>query len=156
MRNPKNPTIYLVEDDPALNKLLVMHLQKSGYTRVTGFLSGEECLKNLNPAPDIIIQDYELPGMNGVSVLKSVKANFPKTEFIFLSGQPSIEVAVDAMNYGAYDYIVKDTVAKDKLIFKLKKLISIYQLKKEKKLNKIGIFIFAGLLVLSWIIFSII
>lgn len=154
MKSIKNPLIYIVEDDPALNKLLVGHLKQKGFRNTKGFLSGEDCIKNLTIIPDIVIQDYDLPGMNGVEVLKKVKNFNKKVEFIFLSGQQSIEVAVDAMKYGAFDYIIKDTVAKDKLVFKLRKLLNIHKLKNDKKYYKIGIIISAILLALSWALFA--
>lgn len=147
-----NPRIYIVEDDPGLNKLLEMHLVKCGFNRTKGFLSGEELFKNLDVVPDIIVQDYDLPGMNGVEVLKKAKKINPNIDFIFLSGQQSIEVAVDAMKYGAFDYLIKDSVAKDKLVYKIKKLILIQKLKNDKNAYKYGIIGFAILLVLSWLV----
>src|SRR5690606_4060164 len=44
---------------------------------------------------------------NGVDILKEMKENYPETQVIMLSGQDKIDVAVDTMKYGAYDYVVK-------------------------------------------------
>ncbi len=150
--NKRNyPVVFVVEDDPAFNKLIVSHLKINGIKDVKGFITGEECMENFNPVPDIIIQDYDLPGINGVNMLKKIKNISNNTEFIFLSGQPSIEIAVDAMKNGAFDYIVKDTVAHEKVLYKIKKLIEIYNLQKETTFYKKSIIVFMILLLFTWI-----
>ena len=77
MQNVKNPLIFVVEDNKVYNKLIVNYLKSNKYVNVEAFYSGEECLKNIEKGPDIIIQDYLLEGMNGIEVLKRVKKVSP-------------------------------------------------------------------------------
>jgi len=111
--------IFIVEDNSIYNKLIASHLRSNNFLRIESFLSGEECLKNLHKKPDIVIQDYLLNGINGLEVLKETKKKNPKTEFIFISGQDNIDVAVDTIRHGASDYLVKNQFAFKKMIDKI-------------------------------------
>lgn len=134
--------IFIVEDNPVYNKLVVNYLNSKKFSRIESFLSGEECMKNISMKPDIIIQDYLLEGMNGIEVLKATKKIHPQIEFIFLSGQDSVDVAINTMKHGAYDYIVKDQMALKKMADKITKIIAIQKLVKSNKRYKVGIALF--------------
>jgi DNA-binding NtrC family response regulator len=150
-----DPLIFIVEDNTVYNKLVVSYLRSQKFTRVESFLTGEECLRNIHKKPDIIIQDYLLDGMNGIEVLKATKKLYPETEFIFLSGQDSVDVAINSMKYGAYDYIVKDQMALKKMVDKIKKIMSVRDLVKSNKRYKVGVtFFFIALAVLILVIIS--
>ncbi len=138
----KAPLIFVVEDNVFYNQLIVDNLAKQKFTNVKFFYSGEECLKNMNLKPDIIIQDYNLEGMNGVEVLQRAKKIYPEAEFLFLSAQESTEVAVNSMRYGAFDYIVKDGIVFDKVINKIKRILFIKKLAKQNKLLKFSMVAF--------------
>jgi DNA-binding NtrC family response regulator len=142
MSNIKNPLIFVVEDNQMYNKLVVSYLKTSKFTNVESFLSGEEALKNMDKNPDIVIQDYLLEGMTGIEVLIKAKKSNPSVEFIFLSGQDSIDIAINSMKYGAYDYIVKDQMALQKLVNKINKINSVTELVKTNKRYKIGVVLF--------------
>ena len=99
--------------------------------------------------PDIVIQDYLLDGMNGVEVLIKAKKICPSVEFIFLSGNDNIDIAINSMKYGAYNYIVKDQMALQKLVEKIRKLSSVSEMVKTKESLKLGVILFfVGLAVL--------
>jgi len=142
MANSKNPLIFVVEDNQIYNKLVVSYLKTNKFTRVESFLSGEEALKNMDKNPDIIIQDYLLEGMTGIEVLIKAKKTNPDVEFIFLSGQDSIDIAINSMKYGAYDYIVKDQMALQKMVNKIHKINSVSELVTSNKRYKIGVVLF--------------
>lgn len=148
MQNLKDPLIFIVEDNQVYNKLVVSYLRSKKFKRVKTFSTGEECLKHIGEKPDIVIQDYLLEGMNGIDVLKKVKEKCPDTEFIFLSGQDSIDVAINTMKYGAYDYIVKDQIALKKMVNKINRIISVQQLVKSNKRYKVGVSMFFIILVI--------
>ena len=149
----KNQTIYIVEDDPPVNSMISLFLEKQGFTRVEGFFSSEEMLSELSrKKPDIIIQDYDLPGMNGLDTIREVKSQHPNIEFIFLSGQRSIDIAIEAIKNGAFDYIVKDSFAKENVVTKINNLLKIQSLQKDKQRFKTSLIIFSVLLFISWII----
>ena len=73
MKSAKSPLIFIVEDNSVYNKLIVNHLRTHKLIRTESYLSGEECLQNINHKPDIIIQDYLLEGINGLDVLIATK-----------------------------------------------------------------------------------
>lgn len=151
MQNTKNPLIFVVEDNQMYNKLVVSYLKTNKLTNVESYLTGEEALKNMDKNPDIVIQDYLLEGMTGIEVLIKAKKTNPNVEFIFLSGQDSIDIAINSMKYGAYDYIVKDQMALQKLVNKIHKINSVTELVKSNKRYKIGVtlfFIGLGLLII--------
>ena len=120
----KNQLIYVVEDNKVYNKLIVEYLKKQKIPRVKPFFSGEECVQSIENGerPDIIIQDYFLENMNGLDVLRKVKKISPSSEFIFLTNNESMEVAVNTIKYGAYDYIIKDKITLDKVMDRINKI----------------------------------
>jgi len=134
----KDSLIYVVEDNKVYNKLVVGYFNKNGFPNVKSFFSGKDCVREVKNGeqPEIIIQDYYMDEMNGIEVLKRVKKLSPKTEFIFLTGNESTEVAVNSMKYGAYDYIIKDEVALDKANDKIQKILNVKQLKRKNKTIK--------------------
>jgi len=151
MQNTKNPLIFVVEDNQMYNKLVVSYLKTNKFTNVESYLTGEEVLKNMNKNPDIIIQDYLLDGMTGIDVLIKAKKTNPNVEFIFLSGNDNIDIAINSMKYGAYNYILKDQMALQKLVEKIRKITTVSELETTKKRFKVGVMLFfigLGLLII--------
>jgi DNA-binding NtrC family response regulator len=105
-------TIFIVDDDQMQSGMMQDYLSKYSTFKFHVFNSGEECLKNLHLKPQIVFLDFNFDkvgalAMNGVDILKEIKAQSPETEVVMVSGQDRIEVAVNTMKYGAFDYIVK-------------------------------------------------
>lgn len=124
--------IYIVDDEPLQAEILKDHLVKVHKCEIKVFATGEECLKFLEKdKPSIVFLDYNLDSqvrdaMNGVELLKVIKAKLPKTECVMLSGQNKIEVANQAMQHGAFEYISKgDDALKqaEKTVFNLNMLM---------------------------------
>src|SRR5689334_16517227 len=108
--------IFIVDDDPTQAMMLQDYLSKYSTFNINVYKSGEECLKNLSLNPEIVFLDYNFDkagagAMNGTEILKEIKAQKPNTEVVMFSGQDKIEVAVNTMKYGAFDYIVKSESA---------------------------------------------
>ncbi len=109
----KDYTLFIVDDDPMQLEMLKDHLSKFKNFEIKIFPTGEECLMALSEKPDIVILDFNLNSIskgaiNGLDVLKLIKKDAPDAEVIMLSGQEKIEVAVNTMKYGAFDYVVKN------------------------------------------------
>ena len=158
MQNNNGPLIFIVEDNPVYSKLVASYLRTNKFTNIESYSSGEEVLKAMTRQPKIVIQDYLLDGMNGIEVLKKAKKIAPDVEFIFLSGQDSIDIAINTMKYGAYDYIVKDQMALKKMVNKMNKILSVTQLEKSNKRYKTGVvlfFIFLSLFIITIIAMAI-
>ncbi len=153
MKNNEFPLIFIVEDNSIYNTLIVNYLHNHKLLHTESFISGEECLKNIHRKPDIVIQDFVLDGINGIDVLMATKKRYPDTQFIFLSGQDSIEVAIKCMKLGAFDYIVKDQHALAKLTEKINKILVQHERIKNNKKFKLGITIFIIALAIIILIF---
>jgi two-component system OmpR family response regulator len=111
----KAQPIFLVEDNEVYLKTLETKLKEqiNHNTEIRSFTSGEDCLKNMNMKPKIVVLDYFLDGsspnaMNGLDVLKKIKKMDPDTMVLMLSNQDNIQVATDTMKYGAFDYVSKN------------------------------------------------
>ena len=139
MADKNDPLIFVVEDNIAFGQIVEHYLIAHDYVNVRLFVSGEECMKCLHLKPDIIIQDYQLQGISGLNVLKRTKKILPNTEFIFLSGQDNVNLAVDTMKFGAFDFIVKNDVALQRLIQKIGNITNLQQKKKRNRWHKIFI-----------------
>ena len=97
----------MIDDDATLRRVTQVHLAKLGYPTVTA-PDATEALKILKQEPrDLVITDLCLPGMSGLELLKSVRAQYPETEVVLITAYANVVTAVDAMKFGAYDYITK-------------------------------------------------
>jgi DNA-binding NtrC family response regulator len=110
------PTLFLVDDEPIQNEMLKDYLAERFNYNYRLFDNGEEALSSMNQNPAIVILDYHLnahkpEAKNGVQILAAIKDQYPSAQVIMVSGQDKIQVAVDSMKYGAYDYIVKGETA---------------------------------------------
>ena len=102
-----SPKIFIVEDDNFYAELIRTTLANDSFENVHHFSSGEDCLYHLNQQPDIIILDHMLGSMSGIHVLKEIKRISPSVQVIFLSAQNEMSVAINALKFGAFDYIEK-------------------------------------------------
>lgn len=108
--------IFLVDDEPIQNEMLKDYLSERFDYKIRTYDTGEGAVKDLQMNPAIVVLDYHLNAhlpnaKNGVEVLKSIKEIAPDTKVIMLSGQDKIDVAVDSMKFGAYDYVIKGETA---------------------------------------------
>jgi DNA-binding NtrC family response regulator len=126
MKNGNN--IFIVEDDPFYREIILNHLLQQDFDSIQVFKNGKELSDNLYKNPDIILLDYNLTDKNGLELLKEVKGFNPDIQVVFLSGQETIEVAVESLRYGAFDYILKNDLALDKLNKVLSKIQNINKL----------------------------
>ena len=99
--------VFVVEDNDWFNKMIVHSLSQNPDISVKGFFTGDELMKSLHEIPDVITLDYKLPDTNGQLLLKKIKEFNQDIEVIIISEQNDIEVAVDLLRQGAYDYLVK-------------------------------------------------
>jgi len=120
----KDLKIFLVDDDIFCLNLYQQFLKKLGYDDITCYSGGRDCLENLHEKPSIIFLDYNMEDMNGIDVLQSIKAFDENINVVFISGQESVEVAVDALKYGAFDYIVKSKITPDTLQTTIVKILA--------------------------------
>jgi len=134
-------TIFIVDDDPMQSSMLQDYLSKYSSFEIHIYDNGEDCVKNLSLDPQVVFLDYNFDkagkgAMDGLDILKEIKSRKPETEVVMISGQDKIEVAVNTMKYGAFDYIVKSESAftrSENVIFNIIKRL---KLQREAKLYK--------------------
>jgi len=122
--------IFIVDDEQAISKLLTYWVRDKWKYNAESFATGEDVLKNLHKRPDVVLLDIMLPGLDGIETLKRIKAFDEHLPVIMLSAQGSIEVAVDSLKFGAYDYFTKP-IDQQKLELAIKNAIKSYDLTKE-------------------------
>jgi len=111
-------SVLLVDDEEDFLRTIIKRLTKRGL-RAQGASRGEQALAMLAEEPrDVVVLDVKMPGMDGLAVLKKIKANWPTTEVIMLTGHASIDAAMEGMGCGAFDYLMKPADLED-LLYKL-------------------------------------
>jgi len=105
---PRRYRILLVDDEPGILKALTRIFRAESYEIVTAG-NGTEALVRLQEAPaHVVISDYMMPGMNGAALLKQIKALYPDTIRIMLTGHADTGAVMGAINEGAvYKFILK-------------------------------------------------
>ncbi|GIU24683.1 sigma-54 dependent transcriptional regulator [Shewanella sp. MBTL60-007] len=105
-------TTLLVEDSMSLGALYTEYLRTEG-ARVTHVNHGGDALNELKRwQPDLLVLDIQLPDMSGMDILETVQADYPDVTVIMITAHGSIDIAVDAMRSGAFDFLVKPFDAK--------------------------------------------
>lgn len=159
MQNTKNPLIFIVEDSVVYKDLIVGHLQSKKFSNIKTYKSGEECLKELPLKPDLIVLDYSIEGMSGLELMRKVKKDHPEIDFIFLSAQNDVEVAVKIMKLGAADYVVKNEKAPARLVEAIEQTMTVtknIKMQKGFSVGVVGFFIMLFLVIMSIIMITII
>lgn len=134
--------VLLVDDEAEFLETLVKRLKKRSVS-VTAVPCGEEALALLEKEPvDVVVLDVKMPGMGGIETLRRIKKDHPMTEVIMLTGHANVEVAIQGMETGAFDYLMKPMDIDD-LLYKLrdahkKKLLQEKKIKLMEEMTKAG------------------
>jgi len=103
----KNATILIVEDSPTLNMTYGAYLESLKFEVLTA-LNGKDALETLEKiTPALLLLDLKLPDMDGMDILKKVQKEAPDTQTIVITAHGSVAVAVEAMQEGAFDFLLK-------------------------------------------------
>ncbi len=103
----QNPRVLIVDDEQVVCDLLREELSERGYL-CTAVLSGDDALAKLAKADfDVVLLDIRMPGMSGMDVLREVWLNHSHTAVIMITAVNDVDTAVQAIQLGASDYIVK-------------------------------------------------
>lgn len=133
-------SIFIVDDDPFYQNLLKQSVFNELGINAETFSNGEECIKHLYKMPEIILLDHNLNSkLSGIEVLKAIKSFSSNIQVVFLSGQEEMHVAVNALKYGAFDYVRKNEDGlknTNQLILKIKNYNHQIQSKKAASLKK--------------------
>ena len=110
--------VLFVDDEIDFLETLMKRMKKRGVD-VMGVGSGDEALKLLDESrPDVVVLDVKMPGMDGIQTLRELKKRYPLIEVIMLTGHANVEVAIQGMELGAFDYLMKP-MDMDELLYKI-------------------------------------
>lgn len=99
--------ILLVDDEEGIRKVLGISLADMGYDVITAE-SGEEALSLFEKiTPPIVLTDIKMPGMDGVTLLRTIKELNPDTEVIMITGHGDMDLAIKSLKYEATDFVTK-------------------------------------------------
>ncbi|MCS7205979.1 MAG: sigma-54 dependent transcriptional regulator [Leptospiraceae bacterium] len=144
MKKKLKKTLLLIEDNETYREGIKEFLQSKGFKILESAKKSESVnlIENLNAEIDLILSDLKLPDGNGLEILKFVQSKNFDIPVIFITGQPDVESAVEALKSGAWDYLVKP-VELEHLYHKIQscldtKLLKIENLELKKKLSEIN------------------
>lgn len=135
MKTTTDIKIFLVNSNLFYLNIYEQSFKKLGYNDVTIFLNGTDCINELVQKPDIIFMDDTMIDMSGSELLKQVKSLNPNIYVVLGIDPVEIKTAVNTLNYGVFDYIIKgeDEIAKaEGILLRISKLRDII---KRKSLN---------------------
>ena len=110
--------VLLVDDEVEFVQTVTKRLGRHELS-VQAVHSGDDALCHLDGNPtDVVVLDVKMPGMDGIEALRRIKAQQPLVEVIMLTGHASVEAAIDGMELGAFDYLMKP-VEFEELLYKI-------------------------------------
>lgn len=110
--------VLLVDDEVEFLETLEKRLRKRNIG-VKVATRGEQALQILGwENPDVVVLDVKMPGMDGIETLREIKRRNPSVEVVMLTGHANVEVAIQGMEMGAFDYMMKP-VDIDELVYKI-------------------------------------
>jgi len=108
--------VIIVDDDPQIVRVLSRWFGDAGY-EVTPFVEPAQVLDALEDEPDdppsVLLSDLDMPGMTGIELLQRAHERVPELPVIIVTGQATVETAVQAMKRGAFDYLTKPLTSPD-------------------------------------------
>lgn len=112
---PTSPRILVVDDEEIIRFAFEMILKEEGYETETAgdYDTALALIRHL--APDLVITDIILGGKTGIDLLEAIKTEKLQCPVIMITGEPSLETAVEAVRLGALDYISKPIRKKELL-----------------------------------------
>lgn len=99
--------VLIIDDEPGLRHTLTRLIRAAGF-QVTAVADGKEALVVLEqPVFDLVYLDIHLPGINGLDILRAIRKESPQLPVILLTGNASLQSALEALRLGATDYLLK-------------------------------------------------
>ena len=110
----KHKTNILIVDDEEVVRLSHLRSLAGANYRAEAARNGFEAIQVMEQCPiDIVFLDLRMPEMDGISVLKKIRHQWPECEVVIITGYPTIETAKQALRLGAYHYLIKPVAPND-------------------------------------------
>lgn len=132
MKTTTDIKIFLVNSNLFYLNIYEQSFKKLGYNNVTIFLNGTDCINELAQKPDIIFMDDTMIDMNGSELLKQIKLLNPNIYVVLGIDAQEIKTAINTLNYGVFDYIIKgedEMVKAENILLRISKLRDIIKRK---------------------------
>jgi DNA-binding NtrC family response regulator len=118
MEKPKKCKVLLVDDEDIFREATARQLAVRGFAVQTANC-GEAALELVrNDPPEVVVLDQEMPGMHGSETFINIKRINPLVEVIMLTGNTSVDNAIELMQQGTFDYLMKP-INIDELLYKI-------------------------------------
>ena len=104
---PMRPRVLVVDDEPNMCRSLAILVADEGRREVETARSGEEALHKLGDATDVVLCDLSMPGIDGIELLRRVRAARLDVQVIMMTAYSTVQSAVEAMRLGAHEYLIK-------------------------------------------------
>ena len=106
-------SVLIVDDEEVVRRAHLRSLESTGCETRTA-IDGQEAIRAMEEQPcDVVLLDLRMPGLDGMDVLKTLKARWPECEVVVITGYPTIESAQEAVRLGAHNYIAKPVAPDD-------------------------------------------
>lgn len=122
--------VFVVDDDSKVLTMSKHYIEKNSEyeVEVQTFTTGEDALAKLDMRPDAVVMDYyfneeEGGRLNGAEVMTKIREKLPNTEVVMISGQENMEIALETIRNGAYDYIIKGENAIQRAQLSIEKIL---------------------------------
>ena len=99
--------VLIVDDEEGIRRTTALFLSEAGHEVETAGNVVEATERLSVKEFDVVLSDIVMPGDDGIRLLELVRARSPQTQFILVTGEPTIETATDALRLGAFDYLPK-------------------------------------------------
>jgi DNA-binding NtrC family response regulator len=150
--------VFVVDDDSKVLTMSKHYIEKNSEfeVEVQTFTTGEDALARLDMRPDAVVMDYyfneeEGGRLNGAEVMAKIREKLPNTEVVMISGQENMEIALETIRNGAFDYIIKGENAIQRAQLSIEKILQSknreFALRENNKNLRIVVMIMTGFLI---------
>ncbi|RLM59981.1 response regulator, partial [Halorubrum sp. Atlit-26R] len=133
---PSDVSVVHVDDDPGIVELAATYLERQDdRITVTTATTVGDALDHITATTDCVVSDYEMPEMNGIELLSTVRAEYPDLPFILFTGKGSEEIASEAISAGVTDYLQKGPNVEQYTLLANRVLNAVTQREAEQRVN---------------------
>lgn len=129
--------VFVVDNNSSYRKVIIGCLQAIGLSRFQAFDCGEQCFAEEKSKANLVILDYNLGdgNWNGIEFMEEYRRKHSESNFLFMSSNTNVDIAVESIRLGALDYILKSKIGLTRLIQRVEKVKDYYNQKRLKKRN---------------------
>jgi DNA-binding NtrC family response regulator len=137
-KNIRPMRVAIIDDEPIACREMKKGLARRTDFEIETFLDGESALKRMETALfDLVLCDLRLPGMDGIEVLQIIKKRFTETQLIIITAYGSVDVAIRAIQAGAFHFVVKPVKIEELTSLSIRALETVQLVQETRALKKV-------------------